>query len=244
MTPVATVQLPIETIDGFWAEVIGCEPDAFRSGGNLQYLPRDEYDVQVFLTPDGGVIAVPARLLERLDDPTFDQVLEPAWWAGVLNVQLSRLACHGPAALLYATEETFSPEPHPFVRQLRRRDADELARFARILHAREPETFHYWSIGGREVGQVRLWGAYVEGRIVAVAGERAWSPNIREIGLNVLPKWRGEGYGTSLASEATADILDSVPLVQWSSPTDEPAALHIAQNLGYRPYAHHLWFTL
>lgn len=243
MSPVATVQLPIEQIDGFWADIIGCEPRELRTG-SLLLVPQDEFDVQVFLTPDGGVIAAPAPLLERLDDPTLDQVLQPTWWANRLGVRPSRMACHGPAALMYATVETFRPEPHPFVRRLRRRDVDELARFARILHAREPETFHYWAIGGREVGQVRLWGAYVEGRIVAVAGERAWGPNIREIGLNVLPNWRNEGFGTSLASEATCDILDDVPLVQWSSPLDEPAAAHLAQSLGYRPYAHHLWFSL
>lgn len=237
-----SVQLPTEYIDAFWADVIGCEPASLRTG-SLQLISRDEHDVQVFVTPDGGVIAGPRLLLDRLDEPATDQALEPTWWATLLGLRPSRLACHGPAALMYATTETFVPHPHPFARQLKRRDAEELARFARILHAREPETFHYWAIGGREVGQTRLWGAYVEGRIVAVAGERAWSPHIREIGINVLPTWRNEGFGTALASEATADILDDVPLVQWSSPLDEPAAAHVAKNLGYRPYAHHLWFS-
>lgn len=232
--------LPLQ-LDKVWAEILGCEPAELRRG-HLVILPREGDDVHVFLTPDGGVVAVPPAGERLVADASPEQLTDPGWWATTLGVPSTHLAWHGPAAIWYTTPETFVPQFHPFARQLRRRDAGELARFARILQAREPETFHYWAIGGREIGQVRLWGLYYQGRLVAVAGERPWGSEVREIGINVLPRWRQQGFGTAVVSLATDDILKEGALPMWVCALSNLPATRIAVRLGYRPYAHHFWF--
>ena len=238
-TGVAAPALPIQ-LDKLWAEILGCEPEDLRKG-RVCVVPREGDDVHVFLTPDGGVVAVPPGGEPFVAEANPEQLLDAEWWTATLGVSPAHLAWHGPSAIWYATPETFVPQPHPFARRLRRRDAGELARFARILHAREPGMFHYWAIGGREIGQVPLWGLYYQGRLVAVAGERAWSEKVREIGVNVLPRWRQRGFGTAVVSLATEDILKERALAMWMCALDNLPGTRIAMRLGYRPYAHHFW---
>lgn len=189
-------------------------------------------------------MAVPPGMRAVVEGVAPEMLMTPDWWSHTLDMPRNKLAWHGPTAIWYATSSTFTPSPHPFARRLRRRDAAELARFVRVLRAREPQTLHYWAIGGREIGQVRLWGAYYEGRLVAVAGERLWGKIIHEIGVNVLPRWRGMGIGTGVASLATDEIVSGGALAQWTCPLDNKAAMRIAMRLGYRSYAHHFWLRV
>ncbi|MDQ7029157.1 MAG: GNAT family N-acetyltransferase [Ardenticatenia bacterium] len=235
--------LPLPKLDALWAHIVGSDPAHMRQG-HLRVVSRDGDHIHVFLTPDGGVVAVPPMYESLVHGVAPEALMAPRWWSRALSVSLDHLAWYGPTAIWYATSSTFTPVPHPFARRLRRRDTAELARFVRLLRAREPETLHYWAIGGREIGQVRLWGAYYEGRLVAVVGERAWGRAIHEIGVNVLPRWRGMGIGTGVVSLATHEIVNSGALAQWTCPLDNRAAMRIAVRLGYRSYAHHFWLRV
>ncbi|WP_152918060.1 GNAT family N-acetyltransferase, partial [Ardenticatena maritima] len=216
--------LPIEDLDAMWAAVIGCEPGDLRSGRLMLRMGGDQEMLDVFVTPDGGVVLAPFALLAQIEPPTLDQALEPSWWAMQLKCRPSDLAVQGPMTIWYATRETFIPEPHRFVRALRRRDAEALARFDRILKAREPETYPYWQIGGREVAHTRLWGAYHEGKLVAVAGARLLSSDVAEIGVSVLPTMRRRGYGTAVVSAAASALFEQVRLVQLRTLNHTPGA--------------------
>ncbi len=239
-----TPALPIEDLDAMWAATIGCEPGDLRAGRLMLRMGADQETLDVFVTPDGGVVLMPFALLARIQPPTFDQVLEPSWWAMHLNCRPSDLAVQGPLTLWYATREMFIPEPHRFVRALRRRDAEALARFDRILKLRDPDTYPYWQIGGREVAHTCLWGAYHEGNLVAVAGARILTDDVAEIGVSVLPTKRRRGYGTAVVSAAASALFEQVRLVQLRTLAHTPGADRLAMRLGFRPYAHHLWIGL
>lgn len=224
-----------------WAATIGCEPGDLRAGRLMLRMGSEQDMLDVFLTPDGGVVLAPFALLAHIQPPTFDQALEPSWWAMQLNCRPSDLAVQGPMTIWYATRDTLIPAPNRFVRALRRRDAEALARFDRILKIRDPETYPYWQIGGREVAHTRLWGAYHEGKLVAVAGARRLTEDVAEIGVSVLPTMRRRGYGTAVVSAAAQALFEQVRLVQLRTLAQTPGADRLALRLGFRPYAHHLW---
>lgn len=236
-------RLPLAKLDRYWAQALGCEPSDLRSG-TVRLVPCGQRQLQVLATPDGAVVIGLPSLLERVAGAPVERLLEPRFWAERFGVSLTQIAFYGPGFLAYLHQGTFTPHEHPFVRPLRRRDAGELARFARILQAREPHLFHAWAIGGRVTANERLWGAYVEGKIVSVAGLRAGSKLFQEIGINTLPRSRQQGWGTAVASAATADGLTLTELVQWSAPLHNEPSLRLSQRLGYLAYAHQLWLSL
>lgn len=236
--------LPLPDLDRHWAEMLGFAPTDVRVGRPVLTEGCDGA-IQVFMTSDGGVIIAPPPVLELAGDLKLDHLLDIEMWAARLQLQPERLASHA-TTIAYTTRELFRGQQHPFVRRLKRYDAEALARFARILEAAEPFSANHWTVGGRTLGtpETHLWGAYFEGRIVAVAGVRLLSDQIAEIGVNTLPKYRRQGYGTAVAAGATRAVLGAVPLVQWSTHPGNVPSERIARRLGYQTYAHQLWFAL
>lgn len=234
--------LPLSQLDRFWANELGCEPSQLRTPG-VHLVPCGQRQLQIFATPDGAVVIGRPDLLAHAEGVAVGALLDPAFWGARLGLPLESLAFYGPSSLSYVTPATFTPIEHPFVRLLRRRDAAEIARFARILQAREPDIFHAWAIGGRVTANERLWGGYLNGKIVAVGGVRLVHKRLVEVGINTLPRFRQQGWGSAVASAATAGGLALGPLVQWGAPLNNEPSMRIAAKLGYLPYAHQLWLS-
>ncbi|MGH2543530.1 MAG: GNAT family N-acetyltransferase [Ardenticatenaceae bacterium] len=234
--------LPVAELDGFWSQELGCAPDDLRAG-DVRLVPCGQWQIQVLATPDGAVVIGLPQLIACAQGATTAQLLDPQFWTAQLKAPRQRITFYGPGSLCYVSARTFEPHSHAFVRMLKRRDAGEVARFARILQAREPEIFHAWAIGGRVTANERLWGAYHEGKIVSMAGLRRVNKNLCEVGVNTLPHQRRKGWGTAVASAATKGGLTLTPLVQWSAPLHNEPSQRIAQRLGFQPYAHHLWLS-
>lgn len=197
------------------------------------------------MTSDGGVIIAPPPVLELAGDLKVDHLLDVEMWAARLRLRPERLASHA-TTIAYTTRELFRGQPHPFVRRLKRYDAEALARYARILAAAGSPSASHWTVGGRVLGapETHLWGAYFEGRLVSVAGLRLLSEQIAEVGVDTLPKYRQQGYGTAVAAGATQAALAVASLVQWSTQVGNASSTRIALRLGYRTYAHQLWLAL
>jgi RimJ/RimL family protein N-acetyltransferase len=236
-------RLPITDLDRFWAESLGCEPTDFRSGG-VRLVAVGQRQVQVIATPDGAVVIGHPGLIRFAQNIATEQLLDPIFWATQFDLPLSKMAHFGPGSLSYVTRATFHHPRHAAVQPLRRDDAGELARFARILKAREPHIFHSWAIGGRVTANEKLWGAMVAERIVAVAGLRQVHKQFYEVGINTLPAHRRQGWGTAVAAAATDAGLHLAPLVQWSAPLNNEPSMRIARRLGFLPYAHQLWLAV
>lgn len=235
-------RLPLAPLDRFWAEQLGCAPRDLR-GGVTRLVPCGQRQIQVLATPDGAVVIGLPHLIAVAGGATVDALLSPAFWAESVDLPAPLFTFFGPSSLSYVTPRTFRPARHGAVRLLERRDAGELARFARVLRAREPDIFHAWAIGGRVAANERLWGATSDGRLVSVAGLRQVDRGLDEVGINTLPRYRRRGWGTAVAGAATADGLSRGRLIQWSAPLNNEPSMRIAHRLGYLPYAHQLWLT-
>ena len=237
------LSLPLAKLDRFWAHELGCDPADLRAG-KLQLVPSGYRHIQVLVTLDGAVVIGQPSLTTQAKHATLKQLLDPQFWAAKFNQPLHRIAFYGPSSLSYVLRRYFQPQNHAGVGQLRRQDAAELARFARILKAREPDIFHSWAIGGRETSNQKLWGAYLNGKIVSVAGLRPVHKQLYEVGVNTLPRHRQRGWGTAAASAATWGGFSLGKMVQWSAPLNNEPSMRIAHRLGYLPYAHQLWLCL
>lgn len=239
----STQLLPLANLDRFWAFELGCDMLDFRAG-SLRLIPSRERRIQIFATLDGTVVIGPYTLIKPVKHAILSQLLNPEFWATQLQIPLSSLAFYGPSSLSYVLRRYFKAQRHKAVGQLQRQNAAELARFARILKAREPNIFHSWAIGGRETTHRTLWGAELNGKVISVASLRPVHKKMYEVGVNTLPRHRLRGWGTAVASAATWGGLQIGKLVQWSAPLNNDPSMRIAERLGYQPYAHQLWIGL
>ncbi len=239
--PSATRSLPLAKLDRFWARQLGCEPHHLRSA-RVELVSCGQQQIQILATPDGTAVIGWLPFIE-VEKASLEQLLSPQFWATQFNLPLYSLTFYGPSSLAYVHKQTFNPQKDDAIRELRRHDAAELARFARILQAREPDIFHSWAIGGRVTANQRLWGAFTNGKIVSVAGLRPVNKAFYEVGINTLPRHRNRGWGTAVASVATQAALKLGPLVQWSTPLNNEPSQRIAKRLGYVHYAHQLWLS-
>jgi RimJ/RimL family protein N-acetyltransferase len=207
-------------------------------------VPVPQRQVQVIATPDGAVAIGHPWLVRHAQGASIDNLLDPQYWATLAGLPLAKVAHFGPGSLAYVTRATFRQARHAAVQLLRREDAGELARFARILKAREPHIFHSWAIGGRVTANEKLWAAVVADRVVSVAGLRQVNKKFYEVGVNTLPAHRRQGWGTAVAAAATDAGLHLAPLVQWSAPLNNEPSMRVARRLGFLPYAHQLWLAV
>lgn len=236
-------RLPTTDLDRFWADSLGCDPADFRTGG-VRLVSVGQRQVQIIATPDGTVVIGHPGLIRFAQNVSVEHLLDIQFWATQFDLPLDKFAHFGPGSLSYVTCATFRHPRHAAVQLLRREDAGELARFSRILKAREPHIFHSWAIGGRVTANEKLWGAVVAERIVSVAGLRQVHKQFYEVGINTIPAHRRQGWGTAVAAAATDAGLQMAPLVQWSAPLNNEASTRIARRLGFLPYAHQLWFAV
>jgi ribosomal protein S18 acetylase RimI-like enzyme len=94
-----------------------------------------------------------------------------------------------------------------------------------------------------EMGRYR--GIYVDGELVAMAGERLAVPGHREVSaICTHPAHLGRGYAQQLTREATAAILDDGDIAFLHVADGNGAAIHIYEQLGFRRSADALFVQL
>lgn len=132
----------------------------------------------------------------------------------------------GPASLAYVDEETFVPSRTPGVRLLDHKDA---AKFAEL---RDDCDRVEWEHGDVELGRNPVFGAFEDGRIIAVA---SWDTrgDVANVGVVTHPAYRRRGLGRAVASATTAHLLAAGELPQWQTLVDNAASIAVGRALGY-----------
>ncbi|MGW3209601.1 GNAT family N-acetyltransferase [Streptomyces sp. NPDC001135] len=159
-----------------------------------------------------GLAALP---VEAVTDA--DAVREVLPVAGVL----------GPAALSYASPDTFRPVPpgapavcglpgdHPGLRGLQEAAGEDEAEEAALGDITSPAFV------------VRAGDG-----VVAAAGYRSWPGRTAHVSVLTAPSWRGRGLARATASAAVAHALTAGLLPQWRARL--PASRRVAAALGFR----------
>ncbi len=91
----------------------------------------------------------------------------------------------------------------------------------------------------------RFYGVYMDGRLVAVAGEYLRLPEVWVVGsVYVHPAYRGRGLGSAVASAVTRDAVSSGATALLHVEEANTPARRMYRGLGYREVSSTTWFRL
>jgi predicted GNAT family acetyltransferase len=129
-------------------------------------------------------------------------------------------------AVQMVAEAPFPFDEDPRIEPLAERDAAEMLDLATLTKP-GPFTLKAQSLG-------RFWGIRLDGRLVAMAGERLKQPGLTELsGVCTHPEARGRGLGRSLSLHVMRQIFvagDRAFLHAWAANT---AAIGLYQSIGF-----------
>jgi GNAT superfamily N-acetyltransferase len=95
-----------------------------------------------------------------------------------------------------------------------------------------------WEHGGSTLEDEPACGAFVDGRLVALAGYERWGDRLAHIAIVTHPAYRGRGLGRAAVHAITVHLLERGGLVpQYRTLESNVASIRIAKAIGFVPYA-------
>jgi GNAT superfamily N-acetyltransferase len=176
------------------------------------------------LSGDPGALA-PADLVERI----AGFVEAPGPFVPLLRSAFPAARVWERVILDLATAPRFALPPGDVVRRLGPGDADHLRGLG-------PES--RWigkTLGGPEglASSGWAWGAFAEGRLVAVACIFFVGDRYEDIGVATEPEFRGRGLSGACAGALCEDIRERGRRPSWTTSPDNAASLRVAEKLGF-----------
>jgi predicted GNAT family acetyltransferase len=74
----------------------------------------------------------------------------------------------------------------------------------------------------------------VNGRVVAIAQNYAFSDQYGDVGVSTLPDFRGQGLATAAAALVARELQQNGRIPVWSCGEDNYASLRVAEKLGFK----------
>lgn len=218
-----------EVLDNpYWYAMTGPQRDvALGSGRARRYRPR--HGPQAALEAhDERAIADLERLVapgERVGIIEARRVPPPPGWELAYEVELEQHVCRRPAAWRPVEASPLMPADVPAMLEL--------------AAATEPGPLRE---GALELG--RFLGVWEDGRLVAMAGERARLDGHVEItGVCTLPAWRGRGLASGLVGRLVDDILAAGKTPFLHVVAGNAPAIAVYRGLGFEWRAR-VWVSL
>jgi len=218
----------ISRVESYWAEEMGL-PAGSLFGGPLQIVTHGErladyHGIFAIFRGDKATVSFPPADHESIryllpDSPVTPQAMAEAF-AGFRVI--------GPAFIGYAAKAPSAPD---FVRSLDGKDSP----FSDALRAECSE--EEWDHGGSDVGEVAASGAFVGGKLVALAGYEIWEHGIAHISIVTHPEYRGRGYGRGAVAHLMGRTLAAGLIPQYRTLDANTASIRIAESLGFERYA-------
>lgn len=137
----------------------------------------------------------------------------------------------GPAFVGYTDRAAFQPVQHGASRVLTQQDVPALEALRAACSALE------WEHGGSSFGEQPVVGVHVEGELAAVAGYEVWGEAIANISVITHPRHRGQGYGKTVVSRLTEEVLNQGLAPQYRTLEVNVPSMAVAQDLGFERYA-------
>lgn len=137
----------------------------------------------------------------------------------------------GPTILFYADDESLHPTPGPAVRPLEEADLDAYKEFLGAEDASDVEAC------GLSASTGNLFGCFLEGRLVSVAGYDVWGSVIGNIGVLTAKPVRKNGLALVTMAAAARDGIDRGLVMQYRAAANGNIAAHLARRLGFEEFA-------
>ncbi|MFC7228539.1 GNAT family N-acetyltransferase [Salinirubellus salinus] len=230
-----------ETLDGYWADWLGCEPAALSGSGVTVVASRwpserrvrclFRGDATVAVAPETGVEAVRARADALADVDGRD----PAGLRSALALDGGRVTL-GPQFVGYLDEATLAGQragDGEFeTRPLERRDARALSRLrVACPHEEWAERVGGFDVDGHEV----IHGRFADGRLVAVAAAGA-DDAVAGIGVVTHPDHRGRGHGRTVVASVSRELLARGLVPEYRAHETWTGSLALARGVGFERY--------
>jgi len=224
-------------VDQYWSETFGVSPDELLRAG-MCVVPHSRKlsgrnASWVFVHGDACVVSVPPQLIDDVREKAAIIPIEKIMSADSIRALFGDSVHHtiGPAYQGYAEAEDFHPIPSPHVRKLSTSDRPLLQV---LVDGCDPKE---WRDSGINVNDENLFGYFLSGSIVAVAGIIPWASYAANPSVVTHPDYRKKGYGKAVVSAAMQHILDQGSVVLYQTLLANVPAVRIAESLGCKPYA-------
>jgi GNAT superfamily N-acetyltransferase len=227
----------IETVDRYWMSDLGCSRDALNSWQTL-IVPHaasssDYYGIFVFLRDELLLVSVPRSLIEvfrhNAEGWSRSAVLQEDRLRALVSYPVEQVI--GPAFVGYTNRANFRPTPAGGAHVLLPQDITALEDLRSACSELE------WEHGGSQLGDRPVVGEYSSDQLVAVAGYQLLGSEIAHIYVITHPQHRGKGYGKSVVSRITDEVLNQGLVPQYQTLEDNVSSMAIARSLGFERYA-------
>jgi GNAT superfamily N-acetyltransferase len=223
-----------DVIDAFWARRFGCLLEDINTPG-VHIASSHEVDPARM-----AVLELSRATIVRTAASHADQLIE---WAKRLPDEAPRTAEDVAKAfrdqewkvspsekVLYLNPDEFRPFVSPEVRPLAEEDSIELT----AMH-------HGCTLDEQQAGEVNIdhpaiFGAFVEGRLVAAASLIDQGETIADVGVLVHRDFRRQGYGRKVVSALSQWGLENGRIVQYWRLCSNAGSVRIADSLGFAEY--------
>ena len=232
----------VNAVDRYWAAWLGCTPGSLRPAMTavIEHGPGlADYDGTFVLLAGGApVISLPRARLGALEARARhwcgEQVRAPGELARAHEPHVEVARVVGPAWVGYADAGTLiappaMPTPGSRSRLLTSADAPMLAELRRACDAEE------WEHGGHALEDGTAAGAFVDERLVALAGYTRWGDRLAHLSVVTHPAWRGHGFGRAAVAHVAAHALDRGLVAQYRTLEANAASRGLGTALGFLP---------
>ena len=232
----------VNAVDRYWAAWLGCTPRSLRPARTavIEHGPGlADYDGTFVLLAGGApVVSLPRARLGTLGARarcwSVEQVRAPGELARAHepHVEVERVV--GPTWVGYADAGTLIappalPTPGSRSRLLTSVDAPVVAALRRACDAEE------WEHGGHALEDGTAAGAFVDERLVALAGYTRWGDRLAHLSVVTHPAWRGHGFGRAAVAHVAAHALDRGLVAQYRTLEANAASRGLGTALGFLP---------
>jgi len=199
-------------------------------------FPRQEKSLTIATMGRGAVVACSAGRLEWVGKKLGSLDRHGLFSAATLALLQQFVArdgqnMAGPELKFVCSKDRLRPIPYTNWVQLEiygEERMDELRRHTEFPHGPSPTS-------GADRPDVLACSARKEDRLVALACASADSNDFWQIGVDVLPEFRGKGIALEVVHELTRAILDRGKVPYYSTHVDNLASCNVAIRLGYWP---------
>jgi ribosomal protein S18 acetylase RimI-like enzyme len=207
-----------------------------RCGLARAYVVGDVQDWETAVIDDPGQPGEPMAFGHNAIQIAELMAALPGWFC--VNVATDVAAILGPLLAdkmdcsiryykdIYHIMNTPAPRlSHPDIRRLTPDDLPLLQAAPDIIRGHDPT---------RILTEMYAAGAVVNGRVVAIAQNYAFSDQYGDVGVSTLPDFRGQGLATAAAALVARELQQNGRIPVWSCGEDNYASLRVAEKLGFK----------
>lgn len=224
-------------IDQYWAGFVGCDVEQLLCDNQIHTtLVPEEIGFWALSRRGGWVIGMPPSFDEQLRVDVAaafrPKTLADGPWLQRLMRKQQPQDFYGPAVILLHKHPTRQFASQPYVREVTPQDRSAVDEF----HATTPAV--PWTLDESTVW-VKIFGAFVDGHLVAASSVRIWGNLLAEVYVDTSPMYQRQGYGKAVTSAALNWIHTETSYCPESVvELSNYGSLQLMKHLGFEPYSY------